>query len=100
MAAGLRPGVGVNRWSAIAAALWSAAVGYALTWTLDSLSEPGGFDGLMNNMLQIPLALPWFLLPISGIWSHEVDAWIVAGMGWLNALLILLFGPWLIERAR
>ena len=94
-----RPHVGVNRWSVIAALLWCGAVVYALVWTLDSLRKPDGFDGL-NNMLQIPLALPWFLLPIGGIWSHEADAWIVAGMGWLNALLLLLFGPWLIQRAR
>jgi hypothetical protein len=44
-------------------------------------------------MLQIPFALPWFLLPIGGIWSPEVDAWITAAMGWFNALLILLFLP-------
>jgi hypothetical protein len=99
MAAGPRPLVGVNRWSAVAAVLWSTAVAYALAWTLDSLREPDGFDGL-NNTLQIPLALPWALLPIRWIWTHEVNAWIDAGLGWLHALLILLFGPWLVERAR
>jgi hypothetical protein len=52
--------------------------------------ETDDFDGL-NNLFEIPFALPWFLLPIGGIWSHQIDAWIAAGMGWLNALLILLF---------
>ena len=51
-------------------------------------------------MLQIPLALPWVLVPTGGIWSHEADAWIVVGMGWFNGLLILLFVPWFSERVR
>jgi hypothetical protein len=59
-------------------------------------AEP--FDGL-NNLFQIPFALPWFLIPIGGIWSHETDAWIAAGMGWFNGLLILMFLPaWLSRR--
>ena len=89
----------VTRWSAIAAVLWSAADAYALVWTVDSLRKPDGFDGL-NNMLQIPLALPWSLMPVRWMWSYEVNAWIDAVLGWLNALLILLFGPWLSQRAR
>ena len=65
----------------------------ALWTTLDSLST-SDFDGL-NNMLQIPFALPWFVIPIGGIWSHEVDAWVAAGYGWLNALI--LYG-WIARR--
>jgi hypothetical protein len=68
---------------------WSVAVGLALVSTLNSLHSDD-FDGL-NNILQIPFALPWFLIPIGGIWSHEVDAWIAAGFGWFNGLFILLF---------
>ncbi len=90
--------VGVTRWSAVTAVLWAVAVGLALARTLDSL-RTDDFDGL-NNMLQIPLALPWVLVPIGGIWSHETDAWVVAGMGWLNAVLLLLFGPSLLDRPR
>jgi hypothetical protein len=80
-----------DRRSATIAAVWSVAVAIALVSTLNSLGKDD-FDGL-NNMLQIPFALPWFLLPIGGIWSHEVDAWIAAAMGWFNALLILLLLP-------
>lgn len=80
-----------DRLSAGIAAVWSVAVAIALVLTLNSLSTDD-FDGL-NNMLQIPFALPWFLLPIGGIWSHEVDAWIAAAMGWFIALLILLLLP-------
>jgi len=45
------------------------------------------FDGL-NYFFQIPFALPWLLIPIGGIWSHETDTWIVAGYGLLNAGII------------
>jgi hypothetical protein len=84
----------ITRLSAGVFAIWSLLVGGALVATLDSLrTEP--FDGL-NNLFQIPFALPWFLIPIGGIWSYETDAWIAAGMGWFNGLLILMFlSAWL-----
>jgi hypothetical protein len=87
----------ITRLSAGVFAVWSLLVGGALFATLHSLrAEP--FDGL-NNLFQIPFALPWFLIPIGGIWSHETDAWIAAGMGWFNGLLILMFLPaWLSRR--
>lgn len=66
-------------------------VGVALVVTLHSLRTED-FDGL-NNLFQIPFALPWFLIPIGGIWSHETDAWVAAGMGWFNGLLILTLLP-------
>lgn len=77
--------------------MWSVAVAGALAVTLHSLNTDD-FDGL-NNLLQIPLALPWFLLPLPALtgWSHEVDAWAVAAMGWANGLLI---AAWLRRRAR
>lgn len=81
----------VTRLSAGVFAIWMLAVGAALISTLDSY-RTDDFDGL-NNIFQIPFALPWFLIPIGGIWSNEVDAWIAAGMGWLNGLVILFFLP-------
>lgn len=79
--------------------IWSALVGAALMATLDSL-RTDEFDGL-NNVLQIPFALPWCLIPIGDRWSHETDAWIVAGMGWFNGLLILALAPtWIARRRR
>lgn len=36
----------------------------------------------------MPLSLPWFLLPVGRLMSHEGDAWMLAGFGWLNAVLI------------
>jgi hypothetical protein len=87
----------ITTFSAGVFATWSLLVGGALVGTLHSLrTEP--FDGL-NNMFQIPFAMPWFLIPIGGIWSLETDAWIAAGMGWFNGLLILMFlPPWLSRR--
>ena len=88
----------VTRGSTIAAGLWAVAVAVALAVTLHRL-RTDAFDGL-NNLLQIPLALPWFLLPTGAIWGHTVDAWVAAGMGWLNGLLVLLFGQALVQRLR
>lgn len=88
----------ITKRSFVTAVVWSAAVTAALVGTLSSLGTDE-FDGL-NNMAQIPLALPWFLVPIGGIWSHGADAWIVAGMGWVNALLLLLYGECLLNRLR
>jgi hypothetical protein len=71
----------------------------ALIVTLDSL-RADEFDGL-NNILQIPFALPWVVIPIGGRWSHETDAWIVAGMGWCNGLLVVALVPaWIARRRR
>jgi hypothetical protein len=69
-------------------------VAVALTATLQSLSQHD-FDGL-NNMLQIPFALPWFLLPI-GTSDYVWNAWVTAGMGWANAIVVYL---WLARRRR
>lgn len=63
---------------------WIVGTAIALVVTLASLSRDD-FDGL-NNLWQIPFALPWFLLPAFG--SNAVQAWIAAAMGLLNALLI------------
>lgn len=69
-------------------AVWSVLVIVALANTLASLKS-SDFDGL-NNLFQIPFALPWFLLPLPALtgWSHETDAWVVAGMGLLNGVLL------------
>jgi hypothetical protein len=88
----------ITRLSAGVFVIWSLLVGGALVATLYSLRTED-FDGL-NNLFQIPFALPWFLVPIGGIWSHETDAWIAAGMGWFNGLLILMFLPAWLERRR
>ena len=81
--------------SGVVALVWTALVAAALLVTLDSL-RTDDFDGL-NFIFQIPFALPWLLIPIGigfpigGIGSHETDAWIFAGFGWLNGFLLLLF---------
>jgi hypothetical protein len=76
---------------------WCAMVAGALIATLDSL-RTSDFDGL-NNILQLPLALPWCLLPLPGTagWSHEADAWLLAGMGWLNGAIL---GLWVRRRGQ
>lgn len=67
---------------------WSLAVTGALAAMLHSLATDD-FDGL-NNIWQIPFALPWFLVPLPAItsWSYEADAWAVAVMGWMNGFLL------------
>jgi hypothetical protein len=73
---------------------WSFLVAGALVLTLRSLSRTD-FDGL-NNFWQIPLALPWFLLPIGVLTrSHHTDAWIAAGMGLVNGVII---AAWIAHR--
>jgi hypothetical protein len=62
--------------------LWIAGTIVALLSTLHSLRIEE-FDGL-NNILQIPFALPWFLLPI-GTSNHFLDAYMVSLMGLANA---------------
>jgi hypothetical protein len=66
---------------------WAVLVVGALVATLESL-RTDDFDGL-NNMLQIPLALPWFFV-VPSVGSHVGDAWIVAGLGMVNAVLLFL----------
>jgi hypothetical protein len=75
--------------SIVVSLVWCSMVAVALSSTLDSLRS-SSFDGL-NNMFQLPFALPWLLIPVGAFWSNETDAWIIAAMGWLNGLLILLF---------
>lgn len=78
----------VMRHPGLCAAAWAIGTAAALVLTLASLSE-SSFDGL-NNILQIPFALPWFLVPLPAIfnWSHQADAWGAAVMGWVNSALI------------
>jgi hypothetical protein len=71
---------------------WSVLVAGALALTLRSLATDD-FDGL-NNMLQIPFALPWFLVVSRFAGSHSTDAWVVAAMGWANGLLIAAWMKW------
>ncbi len=74
--------------------LWTGATIAALVVTLASLRS-SDFDGL-NNILQLPLAIPWVLLP-TGIWtSNYQDAWVVASEGLLNAGFLHV---WLHRRA-
>jgi hypothetical protein len=79
----------LDRWIPLVLFLvWSLLVAGALVATLDSL-RTSDFDGL-NNILQIPFALPWFLLPLPAMksWSYETDAWAVAAMGWMNGAIL------------
>ncbi len=87
----------VSRIAPLITALWIALVVGTLVLTLRSLRQTD-FDGL-NNVLQIPLALPWFLIP-SPAWSHEANAWRDAVAGLLNALIIfILVSRWDRRRA-
>lgn len=79
-----------REWVPIAVGLtYAAVVAVALRLTLASLATDD-FDGL-NNLAQLPLALPWVLIPIGGVLSHEGDAWVLAAFGWLNAALLYLY---------
>lgn len=75
-----------RRRALLVAGLWAVGTVVALIITLPSVQPGKDFDGL-NNMFQIPFALPWFLLPI-GSQDHVRDAWVAAGMGLVNAGLI------------
>ena len=77
----------LSRVALVITALWVALVVGALALTLRSLRQDD-FDGL-NNILQIPLALPWFLIP-SPEWSHEANAWRDFGAGLLNGMIIFI----------
>lgn len=88
---------GMKRWRITLGfmAAWCVMVVGALAVTLDSLRTQD-FDGL-NNISQLPFALPWVLLPLPAItgWSNETDAWVVAGMGLLNGAIL---GLWIDRR--
>lgn len=76
-----------RRLAGVIAALWVLGTVLALMGTLQSLSHDS-FDGL-NNAVQIPFALPWFVLPVPAlVRNHRIEAWIDAGWGCLNAALI------------
>ena len=77
-----------NRRAALVAGAWTVCVIGALAVTLNSLSHDS-FDGL-NNLYQIPFALPWFLIPIAGR-DHVLDAWVTAAMGLVNAAVIYVW---------
>lgn len=62
---------------------WPALCVLAFVVTYISLQHDD-FDGL-NNMFQVPLALPWFFL--GGSSSHEVNAWVDLGFGLLNVAI-------------
>ncbi len=71
-----------KRMPLVVAMLYALLVAMALAVTLQSLASED-FDGL-NNMLQIPLALPWWVV-VPAPSSHTADAWVTAGLGWVNA---------------
>lgn len=76
-----------QRCALVLAGIWTLAVIAALVSTLVSLDQDS-FDGL-NNFWQLPLALPWALIPVGlATDSHVIDAWLLAAMGLVNAVLI------------
>lgn len=79
-----------RRTAALFLLVWMAAVLLALASTLRSLDDD--FDGL-NNLLQLPLALPRSLLVPSSS-DHATQAWVDAGWGTLNGVVLaaLVFG--------
>lgn len=76
------------RWPEWVAVTYLALVGIALVFTLRSLAVDD-FDGL-NNLFQLPLALPWVIAPLGGT-DHVQNAYIFAGFGALNAVLLYLW---------
>lgn len=77
------------RWDIVVPILWISGTIVGLVLTLNAL-ENSDFDGL-NNIYQIPFALPWFILPTANLFTHEQDAWIVAAEGLLNAVIISIW---------
>jgi hypothetical protein len=73
-------------------AAWAVGTTVALIVTLPAVQPDKDFDWL-NNMFQIPFALPWFLLPI-GSRDHVRDAWVTAGFGCLNSVLVHFWVLW------
>lgn len=83
-----------RRWKPeLTALLHAALVVYAFTQTLRSL-EPNDSP---NNLLQIPLALPWFFLTLPVTWllgwevNYRTFAYFDAFWGLLNSVIIFLF---------
>lgn len=76
-----------HRRAALAAGVWALLVTVALASTLHSLSRDD-FDGL-NNVAQIPLALPWVLIPVGN--DHVANAWRDACLGLVNAAIVYVF---------
>ncbi|MGQ0434171.1 MAG: hypothetical protein ACT452_17425 [Microthrixaceae bacterium] len=74
------------RLAAICAALWALGTVAALLITLPYVQPGVDFDGL-NNMFQVPFALPWFLL-LTGSNDHVRDTWMLAGVGLVNSAII------------
>jgi hypothetical protein len=73
----------------IVATVWVLCVVGALVVTLRSF-EHSDFDGL-NNMFQIPLAVPWFFLPVIlpiDTSDSVRNAWMDAGFGLVNAAIL------------
>jgi hypothetical protein len=75
----------LDRVAAWCGGIWAVLAFGALLQTLRSL-DTSGFDGL-NNMLQVPFSLPWWLV-IPAPSSHFADAWLTFAMAMVNAVLI------------
>lgn len=75
----------------IIAGIYALAVVGALIVTLESLST-GSFHGL-DNLPQIPLALPWFII-VPSTRNYVLDAYISALLGFVNAGIIF----WIVNR--
>ena len=84
-----------RRRALIVVLVWTMCVLAALGSTLQSLRQ-SEFDGL-NNLFQIPFALPWFLIPI-GTSNNFANAYEAAGCGLLNGVLIYAWMMFLAHR--
>lgn len=80
-----RPWRRVTQADVVVPVAWAAGTAAALMFTLASLRKDD-FDGL-NNIYQLPLAFPWVILPV-GTANHELNAWVMAGMGLANAVVL------------
>lgn len=85
-----------DRWPEVILTAWVGGVLVALLLTLDSLRQDD-FDGL-NNVLQLPFALPWILLaPMVGLSvgnDHVLNAYVDAGVGLFNGALLYMGMRW------
>ena len=75
-----------KRKDVVAPVLWLIGNFVALVFTLHSLAHYD-FDGL-NNLFQFPFAFPWFVLPTTPFLTYKQDAWLWAGYGVLNAVIL------------
>ena len=57
-----------------------------MPFTLHSLATYD-LDGL-NNLFLLPFAFPWLLLPVGNVLTHQQAAWLFAGEGVLNAVIL------------